>query len=61
MSHSVPMPIAMVSTVLRLHHATAAATSAAISRGLRQLSSSVPGATNTTAGTAIAVSIATGT
>src|SRR2546428_6752576 len=51
----------MVGTALWRHHATAPATSAAISFALAGSMRSSPGAMNTTAGTTIAVSIATGT
>src|SRR6266568_5508448 len=55
------MPTAMVSTALCLHQATPPATSAAITLALPGSMRSIPGAMNTTAGTTIAVSIATGT
>src|SRR5271156_7042165 len=58
---SVAMPVAMVSTALCRHQATIAATSAAMSLALPGLSHRTPGGMNTTAGTTIAVSIATGT
>src|SRR5881296_1212827 len=53
--------MAMVSTALCRHHATAPATSAAISFALPGSRRSSPGVMKTTAGTTIAVTIATGT
>src|SRR5450631_2218560 len=61
MSQSTVIPTTIVSTVFLRHHATRPATTAATSLALPALRSSVPGAMNTTAGTAIAVSIAAGT
>src|SRR2546430_15643295 len=55
------MPTAIVSTALCRHHAPAPATSAAMSLALPGSTRSTPGVMNTTAGTTIAVSIATGT
>src|SRR5258706_899136 len=61
MSQSTPMPTTIVSTVFLRPHATRPATTAATSLALPAVRSSAPGARNTTAGTAIAVIIATGT
>src|SRR5271170_7820970 len=55
------MPLAMVSKVLCRHHATPPATSAAISLALPGSMRRIPRGMKTTAGTTIAVNIATGT
>ena len=53
---STAMPAAMVSIALRLHHATAPATSAAISLAFPGSMRSTPSGMKTTAGTTMAVS-----